>query len=243
MTLTNGAQACNVYWQVGSSATLGVTSTFVGHVYALTSITASTGASIQGQLLARNGAVTLDANTIVNSACVNPVVVVPVVAPVVTPVVVVPAFPGNVSTALCTSTDVHKISLIGEFPLNVTRVSVNGVNLANYKWIQSGHRVVVTLSPGSTQTFNVDLFAGETQLAATATVVCPEAVSVVTPTETPSATPTPTPTPTVIAVETPTVTGGELPNTGSNTYTYLLIGFVLMGVGAGSLLIRNRVQS
>ena len=69
MTLANGAQACNVYWRVGSSATLGVNSTFIGHVYALTSITANTGASINGQLLARNGAVSLDTNTIVNNAC------------------------------------------------------------------------------------------------------------------------------------------------------------------------------
>lgn len=70
MTLANGAQACNVYWRVGSSATIGVNSTFVGHVYALTSITANTGATIDGQLLARNGAVTLDTNTIRNNACV-----------------------------------------------------------------------------------------------------------------------------------------------------------------------------
>lgn len=69
MTLANGAQACNVYWRVGSSATIGVNSTFIGHVYALTSITANTGASITGQLLARNGAVTLDSNTITNNAC------------------------------------------------------------------------------------------------------------------------------------------------------------------------------
>ena len=69
MTLANGAQACNVYWRVGSSATIGVNSTFIGHVYALTSITANTGARITGQLLARNGAVTLDTNTIRNNAC------------------------------------------------------------------------------------------------------------------------------------------------------------------------------
>lgn len=69
MTLANGAQACNVYWRVGSSATIGVNSTFIGHVYALTSITANTGASITGQLLARNGAVTLDSNTITNNVC------------------------------------------------------------------------------------------------------------------------------------------------------------------------------
>jgi hypothetical protein len=69
MTLANGAQACNVYWRVGSSATIGVDSTFIGHVYALTSITANTGAQITGQLLARNGAVTLDTNRIVNNVC------------------------------------------------------------------------------------------------------------------------------------------------------------------------------
>jgi hypothetical protein len=69
MVLTNGAQACNVYWQVGSSATIGVSSTFVGNVYALTSITADTNATIRGQLLARTGAVTLDANTIINDLC------------------------------------------------------------------------------------------------------------------------------------------------------------------------------
>jgi hypothetical protein len=71
MVLTNGAQACNIYWQVGSSATLGVSSTFRGHIYALTSITANTGATIYGQLLARNGAVSLDTNTIVNDSCVD----------------------------------------------------------------------------------------------------------------------------------------------------------------------------
>jgi hypothetical protein len=71
MTLANGAQACNVYWRVGSSATIGVNSTLIGHVYALTSITAKTGARITGQLLARNGAVTLDTNTIRNNACIT----------------------------------------------------------------------------------------------------------------------------------------------------------------------------
>jgi LPXTG-motif cell wall-anchored protein len=67
--LINGAQACNVFWQVGSSATFGTSSNFIGHVLALTSITATTGATFHGQLLARNGAVTLDTNTIVNDAC------------------------------------------------------------------------------------------------------------------------------------------------------------------------------
>jgi hypothetical protein len=67
--LVNGAQACNVFWQVGSSSTLGVDSTFAGTVIALTSITANHKATVDGRLLARNGAVTLDANKVSAAAC------------------------------------------------------------------------------------------------------------------------------------------------------------------------------
>ncbi|OPB46173.1 hypothetical protein A0O28_0062940 [Trichoderma guizhouense] len=54
--LIGGASPCNVFWQVGSSATIGTTTTFVGNVLALTSITLVTGASSNGGLYARNGA-------------------------------------------------------------------------------------------------------------------------------------------------------------------------------------------
>jgi type VI secretion system secreted protein VgrG len=61
----NSADACGVYWQVGSSATLGTDSAFRGSILALTSITLNTRASlVEGRALARNGAVTLDSNTI-----------------------------------------------------------------------------------------------------------------------------------------------------------------------------------
>src|SRR5207247_7550164 len=62
--LSGGARAANVFWQVGSSATLGTGSVFKGNILALASITVTTGATVEGRLLARNGAVTLDANTI-----------------------------------------------------------------------------------------------------------------------------------------------------------------------------------
>ena len=61
--LTNGASPCNVYWQVGSSATLGTTTAFKGSIVALTSISLNTGATVVGRALARNGAVTLASNT------------------------------------------------------------------------------------------------------------------------------------------------------------------------------------
>lgn len=69
VSLVNGAQACNVFWQVGSSATLGTGTAFVGTIMAQASITANTAATIHGRLLAQTGAVTLDDNTIVTSSC------------------------------------------------------------------------------------------------------------------------------------------------------------------------------
>ena len=71
VNLIGGAQACNVYWQVGSSATIGTGSSFVGNIMALTSITMTTGATLQGRALARNGAVTLDTNTITTATCTS----------------------------------------------------------------------------------------------------------------------------------------------------------------------------
>jgi hypothetical protein len=69
VSIINSALYCRVFWKVGSSATLGTNSTFVGHIFAYDSITATTGAYINGQLLARTGAVTLDSNTIINVIC------------------------------------------------------------------------------------------------------------------------------------------------------------------------------
>ena len=69
VSLINGAQACNVFWQVGSSATLGTGSVFVGNILALASITVTTGVTVEGRALARNGAVTLDTDTFTQPSC------------------------------------------------------------------------------------------------------------------------------------------------------------------------------
>jgi len=62
--LSGGAQAANVFWQVGSSATIGGSSVFKGTIMADQSITMDTGATLEGRALARNGAVALDGNTV-----------------------------------------------------------------------------------------------------------------------------------------------------------------------------------
>jgi Ice-binding-like len=71
VSLINGAQACNVFWRVGSSATLGTGTHFVGTIMAADSITANTGATIHGRLLAQTAAVTLEDNTITTSTCAS----------------------------------------------------------------------------------------------------------------------------------------------------------------------------
>lgn len=69
VVLINGGNPCGVAWQVGTSATLGTTTSFIGNLIALSSITLNTGANIVGRALARNGAVTLDTNNISFAAC------------------------------------------------------------------------------------------------------------------------------------------------------------------------------
>lgn len=69
VSIVNGGQSCNVYWQVGSSATIDTDTTFVGTVMALTSISLNTGATVNGRALARNGSVTLDDNTFTRGTC------------------------------------------------------------------------------------------------------------------------------------------------------------------------------
>ncbi len=67
--LVNGAQSCNVVWQIGSSATLGTSSVFIGNILAYTSISMNNGVSLDGRALARNGAVTLINDTITAAHC------------------------------------------------------------------------------------------------------------------------------------------------------------------------------
>jgi hypothetical protein len=71
ITLINGAQECNVFWQVGSSATLGSGSVFTGNIMALASITVNNGVTIHGRALARTGQVSLIDDTFVEPTCVQ----------------------------------------------------------------------------------------------------------------------------------------------------------------------------
>ena len=64
VNLINGAQSANVFWQVGSSATLNSSVAFVGNIIAYTTVTLGTDATLHGRAMASNGAVTLLSNKI-----------------------------------------------------------------------------------------------------------------------------------------------------------------------------------
>lgn len=64
VVLSGGAQAADIFWQVGSSATLGTTTHFKGTILALTSVSNATGGTLDGRTLARHGAVTLDTDAV-----------------------------------------------------------------------------------------------------------------------------------------------------------------------------------
>jgi len=110
VSLINGASACNVFWQVTSSATLGSSSTIVGTIMAMSSITLANGVTVLGRALARNGNVTLINDTFITGGCAPLTVVIPptrppfTIAPSATPTVAPTATP--IATAAPTATPI-----------------------------------------------------------------------------------------------------------------------------------------
>ncbi len=165
VNLINGAQPCNVFWQVGSSATLGTNSTFKGNILALTSATLTTGANVEGRVLARNGAVTLDTNTITKATCALPPVslsapgggagVPPLINLVKTPnPLALPAGPGSVAYA-------YKVKNIGKVSFNQVLLIDDKCNSQNMKFISSDKNSLLTapdsqswLAPDETWTYS-----------------------------------------------------------------------------------------
>lgn len=130
VVLTNSAQACNVYWQVGSSATLGISSTLKGNILASASVTLTTGATVSGRVLARSGAVTLDTNTVTKVTCATPPVV---VIPPPTPVVITPPVVAPLISVTKVPTPLALTAGPGSVVYNYTVANIGTVTMSNVK--------------------------------------------------------------------------------------------------------------
>jgi hypothetical protein len=144
VSLINGAQACHVFWQVTSSATLGTNSIFKGNILALTSITLTTGASVEGSLLARNGSVILDTNTITRATCA----VVPSRSSS-------PSF-GTINVVKIVINDNGGTKTIADFPLFVSDVPVVSGITNSFRTPGGVYVVTETTDPNYVKTFSGD---------------------------------------------------------------------------------------
>ncbi|GAA3422758.1 ice-binding family protein [Streptosporangium vulgare] len=165
--LVNGAQACNVVWQVGGSVSLGAGSRFTGNVLALTSITTAGGTTVNGRLLARVGTVNLDATTVTRSACTA--------LPQRKTTTKLAAFcdpesPGNL-TLVATVTSPGPIA-----PVGPVEFFANGVRQDQFQSDAAGHaKLIVSKIPPRTHEF-VAAFAGTNRLEPSASPVLTVAV-------------------------------------------------------------------
>ena len=251
VVLINGAQACNVYWQIGSAATLGTSSTMAGHVIAQALISTGASSVVNGQLISVTGAVTLGGTTIVNNGCTSaPVVVTPpvVTPPVVTSAEIVPVI--EAAPAIVTTGTLHIVKRVmnvfgGQATASsfIIHIRQGGVEVAGSpaSAVEGAGRTYI-LAPGNyilseerTNGYR-GLWSGKISTGGTISLAAGEDLTVVrtnydmNPTDevTEAVTPTPTTTPA------PTVDGGKLPDTSSPWWNLLLLGgglVALSGVG------------
>jgi hypothetical protein len=200
--LINGAQSCNVFWQVGSSATLGTGTAFAGSIIALTSNTLTTGARVNGRALARNGAVTLDTNQVSSPVCGTPATVTAPGPLTLTPVVPVVVVNTAVPTATSTSTAVAATS---------TAAAATSTAVAAISTAVAAISTAVTAPSAVGAATSTAVAATSTAVAATSTAVAattltPTATATVVPATSTEAVPTQTPTPTSGKKKTPAST-------------------------------------
>jgi type VI secretion system secreted protein VgrG len=212
--LINGARFCRVFWVVPSSATLGTDSQFVGHIFALTDIAAQTGATVEGQLLARNGQVTLDTNVITNEICEAERLI----------SITKTASPTSLPAGGGTVTYTYTVTNPGTVEFSNVTVTDNMVSPVTY--VSGDTNGDEILQPGETwiYTATVNLTATTTNVA----TVTGTGAGIVT---------TDTAPPTVQVV----VEGGLLPDTATPWYSLLLAGAVLMLLGVAGR-VANRIH-
>jgi len=151
--LTNGAQACNVFWQVGTSATIDTYTQFVGNVMSNQSTTLNTSATLDGgRALALNGAVTLATNTIRQGICATP----PAAASP-TPAGIPPATPLRAKPKARAPAGTARISGPSGTVTGPFRVTVTGRRIAKVAFYVDGKRVKVVRAKAGRKYFTVTI--------------------------------------------------------------------------------------
>ncbi len=165
VNIINAGTSCNVFWQVGSSATLGTFSTFRGTILALASITVTTGVTIDGRALARNGAVTLDTDTITRATCTPPATTATTVASSANPSVAGrPVTFTSTVTAAGGGTPSGSVTFFdGDTPLGTAPLGSNGVATFTAPSLSAGRHAITAAYLGS-PTFNGSTSTGITQV-------------------------------------------------------------------------------
>ena len=216
VSLIGNANPCNVYWVVGSSATFGVNSDFVGTTMAMASITATTGADFEGRLLARTGAVTLDTNTITRPVCDTlPAGSTTTAAPTTTEAPTTTAAPTTTSTTEApTTTSTTEAPTTTSSVLSTTTVAPTVVPPGTPSTtVPSGTTPSVPTGPGSSTTQpGTSLTGGPTTPGTSTTTSGPG---------------------------TPGITTSTLARTGSDSSRLALVGLLAIGAGA-SLVVASR---
>lgn len=263
--VTNGGIDCNAFWQVGSSATLGTNTVFVGNILALTSTSLNTGATVSGRALARNGAVTLDTNHLDVLGC-TPATPSPTAVPTDSPTPVPTAAPTDTPapTAVPTDTPVGQTPsptptptpvaptptpvvitptpIVTSPPTPITTASPTPVGQT------PSTTPTPTFTPTPTPTFTPTPSPSMTLITATPSITPRGGTATVTPVPTlTTATPTSPPlAPPAAPTNTPSVTPASPPNTGGppsdagSLSWMLLIGAALTVIGATAFYLGRR---
>jgi type VI secretion system secreted protein VgrG len=242
VVLINGAQACNVFWQVGSSATLGTGTTFVGSILALTSITATTNATVEGRLLARNGATTLDTNVVNVPTCAA------VVPPTTTTTTAVPTtttavLPTTTTTAVLPTTTTTAVlpttTTTAVLPTTTTTAVLPTTTTTAVLPTTTTTAVLPTTTTTAvlpTTTTTIVLPTTTTTIAAlptttTTAIALPTTPTSVALTATPGLTTATTERPTPVTTPVTIDLTPRLPETGTNGYRNALVGLAILSLG------------
>lgn len=233
--ITGGASSCNVFWQVGSSATLGTAAEFQGTILAQESITVTTAATVVGRLLARVGAVTLDTNTITaSSGCPTPGTPSETVAPIITSGAAPSATAGQPYSYTVTATGTPS-------PTFTASGLPQGLSL-------DGATGVVSGTPATPGTSQVTITASNATAPDATTVVT---INVASPTPVVTPSPTAEPSPTGPAAPTsdptldaPALTTDRLAATGGTPTILVGIAATALAAGLGGIfLLRRRARA